>query len=177
VQINEMELGKMIPLPTREIIRQLNYLHKLSILDYQAMKNEPQITFLTERLSRSSIHIDMKALHDRKQIQAGQLGALLSYARDTKSCRGNKLLAYFGEISDKDCGHCDYCLQNRQKDKARPALLKQLILDRLRESPRPAGELAESISGTSLSEIGALIRELMEEELIYQGPGRRLFAS
>ena len=46
---------------------------------------------------------------ERKRVERGKLDALLGYAEST-ACRRRRLLAYFGEVRDRDCGNCDNCL-------------------------------------------------------------------
>ncbi|HKE46832.1 MAG TPA: DNA helicase RecQ [Rhodanobacteraceae bacterium] len=46
---------------------------------------------------------------ERKRTERGKLDALLAYA-ETTVCRRRRLLAYFGETYDRDCGNCDNCL-------------------------------------------------------------------
>ena len=46
---------------------------------------------------------------ERKRVERGKLDALLGYAEST-ACRRRRLLAYFGETRDGDCGNCDNCL-------------------------------------------------------------------
>ncbi|HVV97667.1 MAG TPA: DNA helicase RecQ [Rhodanobacteraceae bacterium] len=46
---------------------------------------------------------------ERKRVERAKLDALLAYA-ETTACRRRRLLAYFGEEYDHDCGNCDNCL-------------------------------------------------------------------
>jgi ATP-dependent DNA helicase RecQ len=46
---------------------------------------------------------------ERKRVERGKLDALLGYA-ETTACRRRRLLAYFGETYEGDCGNCDNCL-------------------------------------------------------------------
>jgi ATP-dependent DNA helicase RecQ len=46
---------------------------------------------------------------ERKRVERGKLDALLAYC-ETTACRRRRLLAYFGEDYDRDCGNCDNCL-------------------------------------------------------------------
>jgi ATP-dependent DNA helicase RecQ len=50
---------------------------------------------------------------ERKRTERGKLDALLAYA-ETTVCRRRRLLAYFGETYDHDCGNCDNCLDPPQ---------------------------------------------------------------
>jgi len=46
---------------------------------------------------------------ERKRLERSKLDALLAYC-ETTACRRRRLLAYFGEDYDHDCGNCDNCL-------------------------------------------------------------------
>ncbi|HEY6893790.1 MAG TPA: DNA helicase RecQ [Rhodanobacteraceae bacterium] len=46
---------------------------------------------------------------ERKRVERGKLDALLAFC-ETTACRRRRLLAYFGEDYDHDCGNCDNCL-------------------------------------------------------------------
>jgi ATP-dependent DNA helicase RecQ len=46
---------------------------------------------------------------ERKRVERSKLDALLAYC-ETTACRRRRLLAYFGEDYDHDCGNCDNCL-------------------------------------------------------------------
>jgi ATP-dependent DNA helicase RecQ len=45
----------------------------------------------------------------RQQVQRSRLAMMWQYAQSTE-CRGQALLAYFGDHLDRPCGHCDRCL-------------------------------------------------------------------
>ncbi|HVT33780.1 MAG TPA: RecQ family ATP-dependent DNA helicase, partial [Rhodanobacteraceae bacterium] len=45
---------------------------------------------------------------ERKRVERAKLDALLAYA-ETTACRRRRLLAYFGEEYDHDCGNCGNC--------------------------------------------------------------------
>jgi ATP-dependent DNA helicase RecQ len=46
---------------------------------------------------------------ERKRVERSKLDALLAYC-ETTACRRRRMLAYFGENYDHDCGNCDNCL-------------------------------------------------------------------
>ncbi len=52
---------------------------------------------------------DSEASEDRKQEERRKLDALLGWCEITR-CRRRALLAYFGEVTEVDCGNCDICL-------------------------------------------------------------------
>ena len=53
----------------------------------------------------------------RRTVQRSRLDMMRNLA-ETESCRGQALLAYFGERLDHLCGHCDNCLSGSASDPA-----------------------------------------------------------
>ena len=60
--------------------------------------------------------------HNRhKRIEQHKLDAMLALCEETR-CRRQALLAYFDEVLEKPCGHCDSCVDNVQTwDATEPA--------------------------------------------------------
>jgi ATP-dependent DNA helicase RecQ len=54
----------------------------------------------------------------RQQVQRSRLAMMRQFA-ETTQCRGQALLAYFGEHLDRPCGHCDRCLEPRSAPAAK----------------------------------------------------------
>jgi ATP-dependent DNA helicase RecQ len=46
----------------------------------------------------------------RQTVQRSRLAMMRHYAETATQCRGQVLLAYFGDHLDRPCGHCDNCL-------------------------------------------------------------------
>jgi ATP-dependent DNA helicase RecQ len=49
-----------------------------------------------------------ESVEERKRVERAKLDALLGYA-ETTTCRRQRLLAYFDEVSTASCGNCDNC--------------------------------------------------------------------
>jgi ATP-dependent DNA helicase RecQ len=45
----------------------------------------------------------------RRTVQRSRLD-MMGHLAETSGCRGQALLAYFGEVLEQPCGHCDNCL-------------------------------------------------------------------
>jgi ATP-dependent DNA helicase RecQ len=71
------------------------------------------------------LFIDQGAASERLGRQA-RLEAMLQFA-ETRGCRRKPLLAYFGEILEAGCGHCDNCVRSAPRgqtvDRSREAVL------------------------------------------------------
>ncbi len=110
VSIQESQIAKRIEITSTAVIKHLQHLHKLKILNYIPSKDTPQLTFLEPRQEPKHLHIEKKNLSDRKDRFLLRAKAVLNYAGEKSRCRSQMLLAYFGEETWHRCGVCDYCL-------------------------------------------------------------------
>ncbi|MBL6964120.1 MAG: RecQ family ATP-dependent DNA helicase [Bacteroidetes bacterium] len=110
-RINENELASRLGTTKATITRYLDYLKKNSIADYIPSRTKPQIIFLMNRPTKSNFHFDYSSREKRKKIAVNKIESVVHYAFESSVCRSKILLAYFGEKSSRNCGHCDYCLK------------------------------------------------------------------
>lgn len=90
--------------------KQLIQLHQLGVIDYQPQKDQPQLTFLNNRVDAETIDFRKSLLQKRKVTATEKLNAMLDYAKNSVVCRSKKIVSYFDEYSSEDCGVCDVCL-------------------------------------------------------------------
>lgn len=65
-------------------------------------------------LAASQLEIDAQALVDKEQRDRNRLQAVIDFA-ESRSCRQEWMLHYFGDRSAHSCGRCDWCLRNERK--------------------------------------------------------------
>ena len=99
-----------------EVCVLLSQLHAMHVVDYRPRPEKPQILFPTARINEKDLfpadeHYQM--LHDTARCR---LEAMLRYAENDTVCRQRQLLEYFGEKSDEDCGRCDVCLHQKERE-------------------------------------------------------------
>lgn len=114
VYINETEIGKNTQLNTQQVYDALLELSRTHILHYIPKKETPMIYWSTSREETKYISIPKSVYETRKQLMQQQINAVKNYYQNDGKCRVRKLLAYFGEITDGDCGTCDTCNSNRK---------------------------------------------------------------
>jgi len=110
-KINEGELAQRIGLSIEKTISLLIGLKKMDIIDYIPAKNKPQIVLLHNRVEALDLYEIYKNLENRKLNYQKRLEWVKKYTIENIGCRSKVLLKYFGEVIDKNCGHCDYCLK------------------------------------------------------------------
>ena len=108
VNIREAHLAQSLGYSLHDLVLQLNRLHQEKIIKYRPQKDNPQITFLIERLHEKDIVFD-KAKYDFLRTRyLERMHAAIHYATHLR-CRSQQLLAYFNETDAPICGKCDVC--------------------------------------------------------------------
>jgi ATP-dependent DNA helicase RecQ len=110
-RIDENEISRRTGLPKDEIIKQLYYLVKISLIDYLPQQNMPRIFFTQQRIEATHLEINNALLNKRKKAFEDRISKVIEYAFHITDCKSRFLLSYFGEKANKRCGHCDYCLK------------------------------------------------------------------
>lgn len=110
VRISETELAQRTRLRVEDVIKHLQRLEKLQILDYIPQTDKPMIIFVQERLNVKDIRISRENYNDRMKETEKRMEAIIQYAESVNKCRSQQLLAYFGESDSKRCGRCDVCI-------------------------------------------------------------------
>jgi ATP-dependent DNA helicase RecQ len=109
VKISENELAIRAETDVNTAVRNLEFLHRAGILEYQKQTDKPQLTFLTERYDRNELRLSIPAIEARKERFLRRQQAIIRYASTSHRCRHQMLLLYFGEESSVRCGQCDFC--------------------------------------------------------------------
>lgn len=117
IQINEDKIAKQLNIYRETVRKQLNFLVQHEILEYSEQKETPQLTFTTARQDAISLTLDLKLLASRKKEALQKIEAIQNYLSNPRRCRTLLLLEYFGEHSDRNCGVCDFCLEEKRKYK------------------------------------------------------------
>lgn len=151
--INEDSLATRTGLNRRQVYEILMRLSKQHILKYIPRKKTPYIIYTRERLDVNEIILPPSIYDERKQQYEKRINAMLDYVDDEIACRSRKLLRYFGEKNEHECGQCDVCL-GRKHGK------KEYSEQSLRS------ELLELLSGETLTPADVAARFNVEREVL-----------
>lgn len=113
-RINENEIAKRLDIQPDEVKNKLKMLAAAGLVDYLPRKEKSQLVFVTARLADSSIGVDHKSIFKRKKLYEHKLREVINYSFNYNGCKTKFILAYFGEIFEDRCGHCDYCLKMKK---------------------------------------------------------------
>jgi len=110
VQINESKLAKHLQWTEKQVVKQLQRLQTLGLLEYRKPVAASQLTLLRERVPENNFTIDQKAYDFRKNRAFDRMNSIIQYLGEEILCREWYIRAYFDEKDDNYCGKCDRCL-------------------------------------------------------------------
>ncbi len=127
VTISEYLITTLTALTDKEVYEALLELARRKIASYIPRNRAPYIYFPTSREDKDLIMIGNRIYEDRKAILTKRIEAMIDYGFDPEGCRENKLLNYFGEKSDHDCGRCDVCLAKKKSQPKDEEVIEKII--------------------------------------------------
>ena len=161
VPINEYEFAKKLHVSYETVVDMLTSLQQQEILSYLKSTDKPQLQFLQPRVDYKHLFVDTDFIQSQKQIKEEQIKAIYHYL-DTKDCRSQALLAYFGELDSEPCGECDLCLVRKHKDDQEQKIEQQIRV-LLLEKSLYLHELIDSISVGNEHIRIQILRRLVDE--------------
>ena len=173
-RISEYQIARLLNTTTYKIKSNLDHLNSMKIITYDRMRDKPQLAFITNRYDANKLPLNKERLVHRKSIQKEKLDAMIQYIERLDRCRTAFILNYFGEHNFSDCGHCDYCLDKKQKlSKSDHQRVKEMVHFQLRKGPQLPEVLLKSFSAHEVQLVEDIIREMTDtDDLKYDGMGR-----
>lgn len=108
VVIDEELLAKRSGLDREKVYQFLKHLRQSKIIDYIPRNNMPYIYFSKERIAVDRLKISKENYDLLKKYFQERIDAVINYA-ESRECRNQTLVRYFGENSMVRCGQCDVC--------------------------------------------------------------------
>lgn len=169
VSIREKQLASYLRIPVEAVQQQLKQLAGYQALEYEPLRDTPQLYFLYNRVPAAQVVIDAALYAHRKALYKAQIAAMVDYALADKQCRSSIIRRYFGDADITDCGICDNCLAAKQQPSSNEALqsAKATIVSLL-QKPVTSLQLRRSCLHISGQVFDAALQQLLEEELIVQ---------
>lgn len=93
-----------------ELHMTLKSLAERRIIRYVPPRHKPMITYPRQRVDSAHMIIPRNVYETMQERMSERVSKMLQYIDDNATCRERMLLEYFGEKTDRDCGHCDVCL-------------------------------------------------------------------
>jgi ATP-dependent DNA helicase RecQ len=118
-----------------------------------AKNNDSSITFNEVREDDLTINRVAKFLEHQNNLKETQFQSVVHYITNEDSCKNKLLLAYFDEITKKECGICSYCVSQK---KANPIENTQSIINLLQKKALSSREIENQLHISAEATIFAL---------------------
>jgi ATP-dependent DNA helicase RecQ len=175
-KIDEFEIAKRLKTTKDKVVKGLQYLSHLEVISYLEQTNQPQLTYLTERLNVKDISISAKNYHDRREIAIKKMESVIYFATTKHKCRSEILLAYFGEKDIYRCGVCDVCVERNKLDLSDVEFssVSDQVKKIAQKEPTPITQIVNKINGVRDDKIIKVIQWLMENDKLISNEENRL---
>ncbi len=166
--LNEQILAYRLQASLKKTVEGLNYLMKMELLDYVPQQNEPTIFYLTPRIDERTLYFSPEVYEQQKQRDEKLLGAMVVYVEDQHLCRSRKLLAYFGEQNEHNCGICDVCNKRKRTEisSTESALVCSQVEKILANKSLSFNELIDCIEFKNTDKLIKIIQDLLDNKTL-----------
>lgn len=172
ITISENIIAQQLKINTDQVIKQLNRLQDLKVLNYSPQKDKPQLVLLKPRYDAKYLPLDTAKIAAHKQQDLDKVRAVCHYIQHQDRCRTQILLEYFGEVNYEACGVCDICLKKKKQTAVLPKTHTQKIFALLQNEPNTLQSLQTKLHEIPEKEMIATIQQLLDtEQIIYLEDG------
>jgi ATP-dependent DNA helicase RecQ len=175
VIITETDLAKAMKMKYNELVKTLLHLQQLGVIEYQPVKDKPQITFVLARQDADHLPLNYKRLAERKQLIEDKMNAMISYVTSDHRCRMQMIQDYFNEDTFKTCGICDVCIEKRKTESGEGFDdIKKEVLTLVRKKSITVEQLEDEIAPRDHELFVDAVRELVDEGVVKYDDGWKL---
>ncbi len=170
VDISEMVISKYAKYPVEVVQQILQTAQNEGILLYEPRKEKPQLTFTRERVAAENLTIDLQKFNLRKQRAEERVERAIRFA-ETRQCRSQQLLAYFGEPDSKTCGICDVCTGRHKVELPASSFetYEKKIREVLRLEPLTLEEILKAFALKRHDAVAQVLNYLLDEGKLVMG--------
>ncbi|MCX7638548.1 MAG: RecQ family ATP-dependent DNA helicase [Cyclobacteriaceae bacterium] len=175
VHISERYLAQSLKTTEEEIKNFLHQLHAQQIIEYQPVKDSPQIFFILPRQDVEHLPINHSRMRVRRELVLSQARSMIAFAENASLCRMNFVQQYFGESVFQKCGKCDVCLEKLKEQQTESVrILREQILRLLQGNAYAPDELEQLVKPKDNKIFNEILRSLVDEGLVYYDNSWRL---
>ena len=174
VYVRESEIALKAACSEQEVYEAMLELSRHKIVSYIPHSGVPLIYLPTAREETSSLLIGKDIYEKRRENMTIRTEAMLDYAFNSRGCRVERMLAYFGEKNAGECLSCDVCREKRKKAKPTTSHNEENIAVKIMESMEnnPQGlplQFLENKCGKNPAAVAEVITFLCNEGfLVYE---------
>lgn len=164
-KINTVLVAKKAGVSEDKVLAVLKKLQTDQVIEYDERNSDLEITFLVPREDDSTINVFAKRVKALNSLKIRNVDAILSYIKNTKTCRNIQLLHYFGETQATECGRCDICKAKKELNVNLTTFVSEEIVRQLNIGAKSSRDLIKILPFNEDVVLIAL-RGLLENERI-----------
>lgn len=155
-----------------EVYEALKSLNNKRIINFIPRKRIPFIKYTQRREDINHVMIMPEIYEQRKEVFRQRIASMKQYTQHDDVCRSKMLLAYFGENTEHECGHCDVCLarSNAYTGKEEIEAAKNKILSLINDGENHHITELHKLHIHSAT-MNIALADLIQEEIIFQIDG------
>ncbi|HOX83849.1 MAG TPA: ATP-dependent DNA helicase RecQ [Chryseolinea sp.] len=175
VIISESDLAKAMKMKYSELVKALLHLQQLGVVEYQPVKDKPQVTFVLARQDADHLPLNYARLAARKKLIEDKMNSMVSYVSSDHQCRMQVMQEYFNEDTFKTCGICDVCINKRKSESGEGFDdIKQEVLTVIRMKSVTVEQLEDEIAPRDHELFVDAVRELVDDGIVKYDDGWKL---
>ena len=168
--ISEDKIARETGLSSQQVYEAFLELSKSGVMHYVPRKRIPYIYMPTSREETRHVNIGKAIYEDRKENLSRRVEAMIDYVYNDRSCRVERMLAYFGEDDSGKCRKCDIC-RNRSHTPQEKRASQESLIENLTTviNSHPSGVSLTTLSmqtGGKPEEIGSLLNYMCSEGFV-----------
>ncbi len=163
VNIDEFFIAKKAGITTKLVLSNFERLQEDNIIEYKAVKNEAELTFLLPREDDYTINRVSKEIKQFISQKKKKSDDLIEFVNNNTICRSIQVLDYFDEVQKKKCGICDVCISENRKSAVN--LSSEIIQLLKQHNSLSSSEISEFLVANE-KDILIHLRELLTDDKI-----------
>ncbi len=166
VSINIAQIASKASTSEGKVIQTLQNLQEANLLEFKHTQSDAEVIFLVPREDEHTIHRIKHHLIEQNDSKKEKIKAILQFTENNTTCKSKQLLRYFGEVSDNDCGICNFCIQkNKNQEKIDVDKIREDIIRLLQEKKLSSRDLLSKLEYPEDSTLEVL-REMNAHQII-----------
>ena len=163
-EISIQEIINKTKLSENKIIKLLNQLNRLEIIQFESSKTDAKIIFIEPREDDKTIHRISKIIKQQQALKSEQLQSVFDYINNDGICKSHKLLTYFEENDSSNCGICSSCIES---SKNKPPTEKDIkIVMSLLKKEELSSQKIKVLTTFKTTKLSNILTDLMDRKLI-----------
>lgn len=168
INIQENLISKRCGININVLIKSLEKLNELKLLDYIKQNTNPKIYFINQRIDANKITFTKQNIKLSKKKDIQKANSIINYVQQNSMCRSSMILAYFDQKRLQNCNKCDICLgQKKFVDNKQFVQIKNVIKSSILNKKQNVEELLSNASEETKESYIKVIEYLLENEQLY----------